>query len=114
MPFQKYFSDSASKEFILLLNLHTIQEKSGRINGEIIMQVNSYYPSDLCVLLSCWIYYERVFERTVGLKQRQDRYFAVTSPGLEGVCAKELERLGIEPLRQLAGGVEFELSLIHI
>ena len=45
------------------------------------------------------------------MKQRQDSYFAVTLPGLEGVCARELEQLGIGPLRQVAGGVEFEGGL---
>lgn len=63
------------------------------------------------MLLSCSICHVLAFERTAGLKQRQDRYFAVTSPGLEGVCARELEALGIDPLRQLVGGVEFEGGL---
>ncbi|HKJ05579.1 MAG TPA: class I SAM-dependent RNA methyltransferase [Geopsychrobacteraceae bacterium] len=45
------------------------------------------------------------------MKQRQDRYFVVTLPGLEEVCCKELKRLGIEPLRLLVGGVEFEGGL---
>lgn len=45
------------------------------------------------------------------MKQRQDRYFVVTLPGLEPVCAAELRRLGIEPLGLPVGGVEFEGGL---
>lgn len=45
------------------------------------------------------------------MKQRQDKYFAVTLPGLEGVCAGELLRLGIETVHPVAGGVEFEGGL---
>lgn len=41
------------------------------------------------------------------MKQRQDRYFAVTLPGFESVCAEELKSLGLVDLRVLFGGVEF-------
>ncbi|MDT8420035.1 MAG: class I SAM-dependent RNA methyltransferase [Desulfuromonadales bacterium] len=45
------------------------------------------------------------------MKQRLDRYFAVTQPGFEALCAAELVQLGIAPVRQLDGGVEFEGGL---
>lgn len=45
------------------------------------------------------------------MKQRQDRYFAVTLPGLEAVCADELTRLGVGCVNPVAGGVEFEGGL---
>lgn len=45
------------------------------------------------------------------MKQRLDRYFAVTQPGFEALCAAELAQLGIAPVRQLDGGVEFEGGL---
>ncbi|WP_321369983.1 class I SAM-dependent RNA methyltransferase [uncultured Desulfuromusa sp.] len=36
-----------------------------------------------------------------------DHYFAVTTPGLEAVCAGELTQLGIQPVKMIRGGVEF-------
>ncbi|WP_175498301.1 THUMP domain-containing class I SAM-dependent RNA methyltransferase [Desulfuromusa kysingii] len=39
------------------------------------------------------------------------RYFVVTTLGLENICANELNRLGIQPLHIIRGGVEFEGGL---
>lgn len=41
----------------------------------------------------------------------QQRYFAVTAPGLEQICADELAELGIDGLTVLVGGVEFDGGL---
>lgn len=45
------------------------------------------------------------------MKTGKETIFAVTAPGLEGVCAGELVRLGIAGVRPVAGGVEFEGAL---
>ncbi|SHI82173.1 putative N6-adenine-specific DNA methylase [Malonomonas rubra DSM 5091] len=39
--------------------------------------------------------------------KQENRYFAVTTPGLEDVCAQEIECLGLGPIKVLPGGVEF-------
>ncbi|BCR03911.1 RNA methyltransferase [Desulfuromonas versatilis] len=41
------------------------------------------------------------------MKKPDDRLFAVTAPGLEGVCAAELAALGMAEVEAVAGGVEF-------
>ncbi|PLX87074.1 MAG: class I SAM-dependent RNA methyltransferase [Desulfuromonas sp.] len=43
----------------------------------------------------------------MAVKQRQDDYFAITLPGLEEICAAELEQIGIASPRPVPGGVEF-------
>lgn len=45
------------------------------------------------------------------MTQQHNRYFAVTSPGLEDVCAMELTALGFDGLEILSGGVEFSGGL---
>lgn len=45
------------------------------------------------------------------MSQQQNRYFAVTPPGFEEVCAAELLALGIEAPEILTGGVEFSGGL---
>lgn len=40
-----------------------------------------------------------------------DHYFVVTTPGFENICAKELTHLGIQPVKIIRGGVEFEGGL---
>jgi len=37
----------------------------------------------------------------------ENLYFAVVPPGFEGICARELTTIGLQPLRQVRGGVEF-------
>jgi 23S rRNA (guanine2445-N2)-methyltransferase len=48
------------------------------------------------------------------LKNRTEQLFAVVAPGLEEVCARELQLLGIDPIRIVGGGVEFEGGLREI
>lgn len=45
------------------------------------------------------------------MKKIEDRLFAVVAPGLETVCAGELQALGVDGVTMLAGGVEFNGSL---
>jgi putative N6-adenine-specific DNA methylase len=45
------------------------------------------------------------------LKTGTETIFAVTAPGLEGVCAGELARLGVSGIQPVVGGVEFEGAL---
>ena len=40
--------------------------------------------------------------------KREEKFFAVVSPGLEQVCATELEELGCGGILVIPGGVEFE------
>ncbi len=41
------------------------------------------------------------------MKNKMEQLFAVTAPGLEDVCACELQALGMDAVRIVAGGVEF-------
>ncbi len=45
------------------------------------------------------------------LKKTAERLFVVTAPGLEGVCAEELNTLGMAEVRETAGGVAFTGAL---
>jgi putative N6-adenine-specific DNA methylase len=45
------------------------------------------------------------------MSKQQNRYFAVTVPGFEGVCAAELRALEVAEVEPLAGGVEFSGGL---
>lgn len=45
------------------------------------------------------------------MAQQQNRYFAVTTPGFEKICAAELVALGIDGTKILPGGVEFSGGL---
>lgn len=45
------------------------------------------------------------------MSKQPNRYFAMTSPGFEPVCAQELVGLGITDVQLLAGGVEFSGGL---
>ena len=40
-----------------------------------------------------------------------NKYFVVTAPGLENICARELTNLGIQPIKKIRGGVEFQGGL---
>jgi putative N6-adenine-specific DNA methylase len=48
------------------------------------------------------------------MKKEQIEIFAATTPGLEAVCARELEQLGISSPRSVPGGVEFRGELREI
>ncbi|MDY0270526.1 THUMP domain-containing class I SAM-dependent RNA methyltransferase [Trichloromonas sp.] len=48
------------------------------------------------------------------MKNSREELFAVTSPGLEAVCAAELAALGLTDARPVAGGVEFSGGLREI
>lgn len=45
------------------------------------------------------------------MKKTEDRLFAIVAPGLEAVCAAELQALGLEGVEAVAGGVEFSGGL---
>lgn len=45
------------------------------------------------------------------MQNQSNRYFVVTTPGFEKISAGELIRIGIEPLKLVRGGVEFEGGL---
>ena len=45
------------------------------------------------------------------MSKQQNRYFAVTTPGFEKVCASELVALGIADPECMVGGVEFSGGL---
>jgi putative N6-adenine-specific DNA methylase len=45
------------------------------------------------------------------MQNQVDRYFVVTVPGFEKICARELSDLGIQPLKLIRGGVDFEGGL---
>ena len=45
------------------------------------------------------------------MHQQQDRYFVVTHPGFEQICAHELSAAGIQPVATTRGGVEFDGGL---
>jgi putative N6-adenine-specific DNA methylase len=45
------------------------------------------------------------------MKKTEDTLFAVTAPGLEGLCAGELQALGLEGIAPTPGGVEFRGGL---
>jgi len=49
-----------------------------------------------------------------GVKNVKFELFAVTAPGLEGVCARELAALGMANVRPVGGGVEFAGELRDI
>ena len=56
---------------------------------------------------------------TEGFMARQDDYFVITAPGLEKICAAEIQQLGISATVSVAGGVEFsgglrELYLVNL
>ena len=41
------------------------------------------------------------------MEKRHDHFFAVTAPGFEAICVRELGKIGISPLTPVPGGVEF-------
>ncbi len=45
------------------------------------------------------------------MQKQLNYYFVVTAPGFEKVCAQELINLGIQPIKVIRGGVEFEGGL---
>lgn len=45
------------------------------------------------------------------MSKQHNRYFAVTTPGFETICAQELSALGVTDLQVLVGGVEFSGGL---
>jgi len=54
----------------------------------------------------------RIFPQLEILMRKQvDRYFVVTTPGFENICARELTDLGIQTVNIVHGGVEFEGGL---
>lgn len=48
------------------------------------------------------------------MKRQNEELFAVTAPGLEDLCARELEALGIASVKAVPGGVEFSGELRQI
>ncbi|MEJ2201166.1 MAG: THUMP domain-containing protein, partial [Desulfuromonadaceae bacterium] len=48
------------------------------------------------------------------MKKSVEKLFAVTAPGLEEICARELEALGMGKINLGAGGVEFTGGLREI
>ena len=48
------------------------------------------------------------------MKNQSEQLFAVTAPGLEEICAAELQALGMAAIRVVAGGVEFSGGLREI
>lgn len=48
------------------------------------------------------------------MKRKEETLFAVVAPGLEHICARELQALGMEQICELPGGVEFRGELRQI
>ncbi len=48
------------------------------------------------------------------MQQQSDHYFVVTVPGFEKICAREMIVLGLQSVRPVHGGVEFEGGLCEL